>query len=109
MSSTAFFSSLIIVWMVLYIAAPTWMIIRGWLLSGGFVQLVGALLPGIWQTMFWPNEAGNFGLLMMMLVSIPLCIIMIGSIVNLVRVIRWLLQRDSGKRGIELDELSSGG
>lgn len=98
MSSTAFFSSLIIVWIILYIAAPVWLMIRGWLLTGGIVQLFGALLPGIWQAIFWPNEAGNFGLLLMTMVPIPLLVVIAGVIANLILVIRWVRKQGSGKR-----------
>ena len=78
MTPTTFFTSLMIAWVVVYIAIPAWMLMRGWIVCGGLVQLIGAFLPGIWHGVFWPDEAGKFGLLMMMLVPIPLCIIVIG-------------------------------
>ena len=84
MTPTTFFTSLMIAWVVVYIAIPAGMLMRGWIVSGGLVQLIGAFLPGIWHGAFWPDEAGNFGLLMMMLVPIPLCIIVIGLIDRLV-------------------------
>lgn len=100
MSPTAFFLSLLLAWIVFYIAAPTWLLLRGWVLSGGLVQLIGALLPGIWHGVFWPDEGGNFGLLMMMLVQIPLCIIAGGLIANLFRGVRWVLRLANRKRGL---------
>ena len=89
MSPTTFFVSLFIAWSILYIALPGWLMFRGWFLSGGLVQLNGAVLPGIWQGILWPNEAGNFGLLMVMLIPIPLWIIASGLVAHLVGIARW--------------------
>lgn len=99
MTANVFYPSLIVVWMALYIAAPIWLGMRGWLLAGGLVQLIGALLPGIWQGIFWPNESGNFGLLMIMLVPIPICVIVTGLAINLYRAFCWMLRYISVRRG----------
>lgn len=100
MSPTAFFLSLLLVWTVLYIIAPTWLLFRGRLLSGGFVQLIGAILPAIWQGVFWPNGAGNFGLLMMVLVPIPLGLMAAGLIAGLVRISKRMRHLAAGRRGL---------
>lgn len=89
MSATTFFVTLIFGWVLLYLAAPCWLMLRGWVVSAGSTQLIGALLPGIWHGVFWPEEAGNFGLLMMMLVPLPACIISVGLVILLFRVGRW--------------------
>lgn len=98
MSPTTFFLSLLLVWLVMYIAVPTWLILRGWVLSGGLVQLIAALLPGIWHGVFRPEEAGNFGLLMMTLVPLPLGIIAYGLIASLMRAARRALQLAAERR-----------
>lgn len=98
MTSTEFFSSLIFAWTALYVVGPAWLIIRGYPLTAGCVQLVGALLPGIWQEVFWPNEAGNFGLLMVMMVPIPLCIIIVGAILNANQLIGWLRNKAARRK-----------
>ena len=99
MSPTTFFISLLLAWLVMYIALPTWLILRGWVLSGGLVQLFGALLPGIWHRVLWPQEAGNFGLLIMMLAPLPLGIIAYGLIAGLIRSARRALQFATESRG----------
>ena len=100
MSPTAFFLSLLLAWIGFYIAMPAWLVFRGWLLGGGLVQLFGALLPGIWHRVFLPEEAGNFGLLMLLLVPIPLGIIAAGLIAGLVRIGRWALQSVRRRLGL---------
>lgn len=99
MTANVFYLSLIIVWMTLYIAAPIWLGMRGWWLAGGLVQLIGAFLPGIWQGIFWPNVSGHFGLLMMMLVPIPICVIVTGLAINLYRAGCWMLRYISMRPG----------
>ena len=98
MTPTAFFTSLLLAWVVIYIALPAWLIFRGWVLAGGLVQLIGAFLPGIWHGAFWPKESGNFVLLIMLLVPIPLCIMAFGLIAALWRGSRWAL-RNRAKAG----------
>lgn len=92
MGLTTFFVTLLLAWILVYIALPAWLLFRRWLVIGGLVQLLGALLPGIWHGMFWPDEAGNFGLLMLLLVPIPLCIIVAGLVTNLARTGKWVAQ-----------------
>ena len=92
MTPTAFYTSLTIVWVVFYVAIPAWMLFRGWIIRGGFVQLIGVVLPAIWHGVFWSGEAGNFGLLMIMLVPIPLCIIVIGIVDWLRRLGGWAVR-----------------
>jgi hypothetical protein len=84
-SVPTFYVSLLTVWAILYIALPIWLIYRGWPFTGGFIQLIGAFLPGIWQAAFWSEAAGNFGLLMILLVPIPLCIMIMGLYASLGR------------------------
>ena len=97
LSEPAFYLSLLLAWIAFYFAAPFWLSIRGWILGAGSVQMVGALLPGIWQGIFWPDTAGNFGLLMMMLVPIPLCVMAIWSILLLLRAGSWALRIARGR------------
>ena len=92
MTATTFYVSLLLVWCVLYLVLPGWLISRGQFLSAGLVQLLGAVLPSVWQGIFWPNEAGNFGLLIMMLVPIPLCIIAGASVALLARGAKWVFR-----------------
>lgn len=99
MNATVFYATLLVAWIVFYIAAPIWLGIRGWWLASGLVQLIGALLPGIWQGIFWPDEAGNFILVMMMLVLIPICVIVTGLAMNLYRAGCWMLRYISARRG----------
>ncbi|NBU28768.1 MAG: hypothetical protein EBS42_11335 [Caulobacteraceae bacterium] len=54
--------------------------------------MVGALLPGLWQGFFWPDTAGNLGLLMILLTPIPLNVMALGSILLLFRAGKWALQ-----------------
>jgi hypothetical protein len=96
-SPAAFYLSLLLAWIAIYLVAPTWLVMHEKILSGGLVQLVGAFLPGIWQGIFWPDEAGNFGLLMMLLVPIPLCIIACGILAALVRVTRQAIKFAQGR------------
>lgn len=99
MTANVFFASLLVVWIVFYIAAPIWLVMRGRWLSGGSVQLFGALLPGIWQGIFWPDEGGNFGLPMMTLVLMPICVIFTGLAIYLYHASCWMLRHISARRG----------
>jgi hypothetical protein len=91
-SPAAFFVSLLLTWLLVYIVAPALLAFRGWLVIGGLVQPIGAVLPGFWHGVFWPDEPGNFGLLMIMLVPFPLCLVAAGLIVNFVRASGWVLR-----------------
>lgn len=92
MSATTFYVTLLVGWILLYLALPGWLMLRGWVVSAGLFQLVGAILPAIWQAVFWPDEAGNLYLLVMLLLPIPACIITVGVSILLFRAIRWGLR-----------------
>lgn len=99
MTANVFFGSLLVVWIAFYIAAPIWLVLRGRWWSSGFVQLFGALLPGIWQGIFWHDKGGNFGLLMMLLVLMPICVLFTGLAINLYHASCWMLRHISARRG----------
>jgi hypothetical protein len=84
-----FYATLLVAWLALYLALPVWLTWRGKLVSAGLIQLVGALLPSIWHSLFWPNEAGSFGLLIIVLAPMPLILILVGLIVLIVRSAKW--------------------
>lgn len=85
MSPAVFFLTLFSTWLFLYVIVPMRLIFRTRIVAGGLIQLIGALLPEIWHRIFWPDEAGTFGLLTILLLLLPIGFVAYGLIVGLVR------------------------
>ena len=90
---------LLAVWLAVYGVVPAVFIVRGWVLRSGLVQLLGAVLPAIWQVLFWPNEIFTVSLTSLMivgmLVQIPLGTILAGSALGLFRALTRQRRRTS--------------
>lgn len=69
----------------LYFVVPIWLLVKGWPLRAGLAGLLIALLPGIAHGVFWPDSAGNFGLLMIVLVPLPLLLMATGVVAGFSR------------------------
>ncbi len=99
-SPPIFYVTLLLAWLALFIVVPALLAFRGWVASGGLMQLVAAFSPMIWHGVFWPDETGTFLPLVMMLLPLPLCLIAAGMIANLFRAGAWVFRSVRNRRGL---------
>ncbi|QAY78919.1 hypothetical protein [Sphingosinicella sp. BN140058] len=100
MGPTRFFLTLLLAWLLFYVVVPFVLICRSRVLSAGLVQLIGALLPVIWHAVFWEDETGTFGLLVITLLPLPIGVIAYGTIAGLSRASARTLRFFRERRGL---------
>lgn len=82
-----------LVTLVLYVAVPAILLIKGWTLRAGLAMLVVTFLPLLWQGLCTDSSALGFGILLFLMLPLSLVLIAAGGVVAVYRSVSKLIGR----------------